>query len=195
VELSHGIRITLVRNPEALGQGFIKVSSLHNFCPLPTGVMQAAPNLFEPSVRRAMATNKSSGCGTAGGRSTLRRKWGRRSWWSTSAACVFFWLNPARRLRDYARSHPAASPSTDPVTISCSPKPWRGCGPPAAVLGSDPAQRGRTPALRCREGRAAWTGESRTIRGTAGGCGFSRFLEHLARPEQAGYWHDTGHAE
>ena len=24
---------------------------------------------------------------------------------------------------------------------------------------------------------------------------FPGFLEHLARPEQAGYWHDTGHAE
>ena len=28
-------------------------SSTHNFCPLPTGVVQAAPNLFEPSARES----------------------------------------------------------------------------------------------------------------------------------------------
>ena len=51
VELSHGIRITLVPGIlKALDEGFIKVSSTHNFCPLPAGMMHAAPNLFEPSV-------------------------------------------------------------------------------------------------------------------------------------------------
>ena len=51
VELSHGIRITLVPGIlKALQEGVIKVSSLHNFCPLPAGMMHAAPNLFEPSA-------------------------------------------------------------------------------------------------------------------------------------------------
>ena len=50
-ELSHGIRITLVPGIlRAVEEGVIKISSTHNFCPLPTGVHQAAPNLFEPSA-------------------------------------------------------------------------------------------------------------------------------------------------
>jgi hypothetical protein len=52
VELSHGVRITLVPGIlKAVEAGVVKVSSTHNFCPLPTGVVQAAPNLFEPSAR------------------------------------------------------------------------------------------------------------------------------------------------
>lgn len=50
VELSHGIRISLVPGIlQAVEEGWIKVSSLHNFCPLPAGVMTAAPNFFEPT--------------------------------------------------------------------------------------------------------------------------------------------------
>ncbi len=51
VELSHGIRISLVPGIiKAVEEGMIKVSSLHNFCPLPVGVMGAAPNLYEPTA-------------------------------------------------------------------------------------------------------------------------------------------------
>lgn len=50
-ELSHGIRFSLVPGIiEAVDAGEIKISSLHNFCPLPLGVMQAAPNLYEFSA-------------------------------------------------------------------------------------------------------------------------------------------------
>src|SRR5271157_2936466 len=46
-ELSHGTRISLVPGIiEAVEAGEIKISSLHNFCPLPMGVNHAAPNLF-----------------------------------------------------------------------------------------------------------------------------------------------------
>ncbi|MCL5097477.1 MAG: sugar phosphate isomerase/epimerase [Candidatus Omnitrophica bacterium] len=47
-ELSHGIRISLLPGIiEAVDAGEIKISSLHNFCPLPIGVTHAAPNLFK----------------------------------------------------------------------------------------------------------------------------------------------------
>ena len=50
-ELSHGIRLSLVPGIlEAVDKGEIKISSLHNFCPLPMGVTQAAPNLYEFSA-------------------------------------------------------------------------------------------------------------------------------------------------
>ena len=54
-ELSHGIRISLLPGIfEAVDAGEIKISSLHNFCPLPMGVNHAAPNLyrFSSSDRR-----------------------------------------------------------------------------------------------------------------------------------------------
>jgi len=47
-ELSHGIRISLLPGViEAVGAGEIKISTVHNFCPLPIGVTHAAPNLFK----------------------------------------------------------------------------------------------------------------------------------------------------
>jgi sugar phosphate isomerase/epimerase len=50
-ELSHGTRISLLPGIiEAVEAGEIKISSLHNFCPLPMGVTRASPNLYEFSA-------------------------------------------------------------------------------------------------------------------------------------------------
>jgi sugar phosphate isomerase/epimerase len=47
-ELSHGIRISLLPGIfEAVEAGEIKISTLHNFCPLPMGVDRAAPNIYK----------------------------------------------------------------------------------------------------------------------------------------------------
>ena len=52
-ELSHGIRLGLLPGIlEAVDAGEIKISSLHNFCPLPLGVNHASPNLYEFSDER-----------------------------------------------------------------------------------------------------------------------------------------------
>jgi sugar phosphate isomerase/epimerase len=52
-ELSHGTRISLLPGiVEAVQKGEIRISSLHNFCPLPMGVDRAAPNLFQFSDER-----------------------------------------------------------------------------------------------------------------------------------------------
>jgi sugar phosphate isomerase/epimerase len=52
-ELSHGIRLGLVSGIlEAVDAGEIKISSLHNFCPLPLGLNHASPNLYEFSDER-----------------------------------------------------------------------------------------------------------------------------------------------
>jgi len=46
-ELSHGIKLSLVEGIQAaLKENEIKITSLHNFCPLPLGVMHAAPNIY-----------------------------------------------------------------------------------------------------------------------------------------------------
>ena len=47
-ELSHGTRISLMPGIlDAVNAGEIRISSLHNFCPLPMGVNQSAPNLYQ----------------------------------------------------------------------------------------------------------------------------------------------------
>ncbi len=52
-ELSHGTRISLMPGIlDAVNSGEIKISSLHNFCPLPMGVNHAAPNLHQFSDER-----------------------------------------------------------------------------------------------------------------------------------------------
>lgn len=52
-ELSHGTRISLMPGIlQAVDAGEIKISSLHNFCPLPMGVMHSAPNLYQFSAEK-----------------------------------------------------------------------------------------------------------------------------------------------
>jgi sugar phosphate isomerase/epimerase len=52
-ELSHGTRISLLPGAiEAVEAGEIKISSLHNFCPLPIGVNNSAPNLYRLSAEK-----------------------------------------------------------------------------------------------------------------------------------------------
>ena len=52
-ELSHGIRMVLVPGIlDAVAAGEIKISTLHNFCPLPLGVEYPAPNLYEFTAER-----------------------------------------------------------------------------------------------------------------------------------------------
>jgi len=52
-ELSHGIRLSLVPGIlDAVKAGEMKISTLHNFCPLPVGVTSPAPNLYEFSSDR-----------------------------------------------------------------------------------------------------------------------------------------------
>ena len=112
VELSHGIRITLVPGIlRAVEEGIVKVSSCHNFCPLPTGVVHAAPNLFEPSDPDAR----------------VHDQWLRHTRRSLDFAAQvkarvlvchlgsvsFFWFNPARRLKHYFSEHPRTSYADD----------------------------------------------------------------------------------
>ena len=53
VELSHGISAYLVPGIlQACEEGLVRVDSVHNFCPLPSIVRHAAPNLFQPSSKR-----------------------------------------------------------------------------------------------------------------------------------------------
>ena len=50
VELSHGISINLVPGiMQAVEDGVMNISSVHNFCPLPFGISSPMPNIFKPT--------------------------------------------------------------------------------------------------------------------------------------------------
>lgn len=58
VELSHGVPSYLVEGIfQALDEKLIEVGSVHNFCPLPSMITHAAPNLFQPSAKKRLERN------------------------------------------------------------------------------------------------------------------------------------------
>src|SRR2546426_5909659 len=55
VELGHGTRISLVEGIlKAVQGGVVRVCSVHNFCPLPLGRFDAAPNAYLFSAREEL---------------------------------------------------------------------------------------------------------------------------------------------
>lgn len=195
IELSHGIRITLVPGIlKAVEEGVVRISSTHNFCPLPTGIVQAAPNLFEPSSLDPRE----------------HEQWLRHTKRSIDFAAQvkaprlvchlgsvsFFWFNPARKLRSFAHRHPqAVIPHDDEYQ---------------RVLTSSLAK------LRKRMG-PYWTRVQQSVNEVLGYAkekgvklgfenrekfeelplddDFAAFLGALPADASAGYWHDAGHAE
>jgi sugar phosphate isomerase/epimerase len=197
VELSHGIRITLVPGIlNALTQGVVKVGSVHNFCPLPAGVDHAAPNLFEPSASATHGHEQEQWLRHSRRSLDFAAQVGARAMVVHLGSVRFFWLNPARRLRNYVRGHPGASPATDPAYQKLLAK---------------------TVARIARRGRPFWDQTTRSIdqllpyaakKGVRLGLenrerieelpadtDFPDFLKNLSLPDQGGYWHDAGHAE
>jgi sugar phosphate isomerase/epimerase len=197
-ELSHGIRIVLVPGIlKAVEEGVIKISSTHNFCPLPAGVTQAAPNLFEPSQEEPRE----------------HEQWLRHTKRSLDFAAqvksrvlvlhlgsVKFWLfPPGRKIQAHLRNNPDIVPATDERY--------------QAVLRKACAK------LRGRMG-PFWKQVQKSLgeissyaqeRGVALGCENREKFEELPLDDDfpalfealtangastpCGYWHDTGHAD
>lgn len=98
VELSHGIQISLIPGIfKSLAENLIRVSSCHNFCPLPPHVTLAAPNIYQPSspdsreldlwVRHTMRSVDTT---FQVGADRLVTHMG---------SLFFFWRNPAKKLK------------------------------------------------------------------------------------------------
>jgi sugar phosphate isomerase/epimerase len=161
-ELSHGIRITLVPGIlKAVEEGVIKIGTTHNFCPLPTGVSQAAPNLFEPSARDHREHDQ----------------WLRYTKRSIDFAAQvkarvlvchlgsveFLWFNPEGKLEAYIESHPGLVAGEDPVyQEAAGQEPGQNAQAHGAVLGADAAECAGSPRLREQPRACSWA--SRTAR-------------------------------
>ena len=194
-ELSHGIRIVLVPGIlKAVEEGMIKISSTHNFCPLPAGVTQAAPNLFEPSQEEMRE----------------HEQWLRHTKRSLDFAAqvkaralvlhlgsVKFWLfPPARKLQAYLRKYPETVVATDAryqavLKKACEKlrgrmRPyWRQVLTSLNQISAYATERGLI--LGC-ENREKF--EELPIDDD-----FPALFEALEANSPCGYWHDTGHAD
>jgi sugar phosphate isomerase/epimerase len=194
VELSHGVRITLVPGIlRAVEEGVVKISSTHNFCPLPTGIMQAAPNLFEPSAADAREHDQ----------------WLRQTKRSLDFAAQvkarvlvmhlgsvgFFWLNPARKLHAYADKHPDVALDSDPRYLELMTGAlkkmrkrmapyWERVKISIEEIRAYAVERGIALGFENRERFDELPLDS----------DFDELIGGLAQPNTAGYWHDTGHA-
>lgn len=194
-ELSHGIRIVLVPGIlKAVEEGIIQISSTHNFCPLPAGVTQAAPNLFEPSQEEPREHDQ----------------WLRHTKRSLDFAAqvksrvlvvhlgsVKFWLfPPARKLNAFLKNNPG--PDVVPgakyqalLAKACSRMRgnmgpfWKQVQKSLKEVSSYAKERGIL--LGC-ENREKF--EELPIDDD-----FGALFEALGEDTPCGYWHDTGHAQ
>jgi len=196
VELSHGIRITLVPGIlKAVEEGLVTISSTHNFCPLPTGVVQAAPNLFEPSVAEYREHDQWL-------RHTRRSIDFAAQVKARALVChlgsvTFFWFNPARAIRNYLRDHPEAGRKTDDQAYQAllrkslgrlrkRMKPfWERTKSSVGEILDYAKQKNITLGFENREKFEELPLDD----------DYAEFLAGLPAGAPVGYWHDTGHAD
>ena len=196
VELSHGIRIVLVPGIlKAVEEGVVQISSVHNFCPLPTGIMHAAPNLFEPS---AAAQRREHVQWVRQTRRTLDFA----AQVKAPAAVVhlgsvrFFWANPGRRVRQYIHDHPEADIPREPAYQALLAKSmarmrkrmpdfWTQVKSSVGEILPYAAEKGVKLGFENRE----------RLEELPVDADFPELFAGLAQSAPAGYWHDTGHAD
>jgi sugar phosphate isomerase/epimerase len=196
VELSHGIRVTLAPGIlRALEDGVIKVSSTHNFCPLPAGIMHAAPNLFEPSARQAAEFGQWV-------RQTRRSIEFAAQVQSSVLVCHlgrvrYFWLNPTRAVRRYLADHPDAGRRPDDLEYAalrdkCLAKVRRKAPP---FLEQVRASVGEVLDLAREKGVRLGFENREKIDELPLDADMAELIESFGPDAPVGYWHDTGHAD
>lgn len=195
VELSHGIRITLVPGIlKAVEQGVIKVATCHNFCPLPPGVNHAAPNLYLPSSRDGRE----------------RDQWLRQSKRTVDFAAQvgakkiilhlgsveFFWFNPAGKVDAYYEAHLDKDLTQDAAYQKLLakalaklkarlPEYWENTKASLAELLPYAEQKGLQLGFENREAFDELPLDA----------DHPDLVAALAKPGACGYWHDAGHAQ
>lgn len=194
VELSHGIRITLVPGIiRAVEEGMVKIGSVHNFCPLPAGITQAAPNLYEPSTLDPRE----------------HEQWVRQTRRTIDFAAQlkarvmvlhlgstrFFWVNPAHKLHAYAERHPGVNLVDDKKYCALRDKALLKLlarMPPYWEKVKESIEEIRNYA---RERAVALGFENRErFEELPLDADFPELISSVSKPNNVGYWHDTGHA-
>lgn len=194
IELSHGIRISLAPGIlKGVEEGIVKIRSVHNFCPLPMGVTQAAPNYFQPSSPDSKERDQWL-------RQTKRtidfaHQVGAHLMVCHLGSVPYPWLLPDRHMTKYRASHPDAVASGDKaykVLVQKAVAKLRSRMPPYWERTQDCVKSVLEYAAKKRvrlglENREAF--EELPV-----DVDFPEFLKGMPLPSPAGYWHDTGHA-
>ncbi|MFP4166704.1 MAG: sugar phosphate isomerase/epimerase family protein [Opitutales bacterium] len=196
IELSHGIRISLVPGIlQALEDGVIAVSSIHNFCPLPNSVQHAAPNLFQPSsldprereLWQRYTRQTIDFAGKVGAQHVVMH----------SGSVSFLLLPPRRGLRRWIEGSDLGREALgkDPEFAQ-----WR----ERAVRRIRRASQKRLPHVWACYDAVLPMAEERGVRLCVENregleelpmdADFPVFLEKMQKSDSAGFWHDTGHA-
>jgi len=194
VELSHGIRVSLVPGIlQALDEGIARISSVHNFCPLPPGVLGAAPNLYQPSS--PLASEREQWFRTTLKTIDFANRVGADLMVSHSGSIRYFFARPAKKF-DAARDGKrlADLPADAPARRLMQKLLKR--------LGKDHRKfRARTiecyqriePFLREKGVRMAVENRESYFELPLD-ADMADFLKELPAADYFGYWHDTGHA-
>jgi sugar phosphate isomerase/epimerase len=196
VELSHGTKIVLVEGIlRAVEEGMMKISSTHNFCPLPMGITHSAPNLFEPSVSATQEyaqwlrhTKRSIEFSARVGATAMVTHLG---------SVHFFWSNPVRKVKRYLRANPDIDPATDEgyrkiLTKACNklrnrmPAYWEQVQASLEEVRAYALEKGVMLGCENRE----------KFQELPVDADYAEFIKGLDKDGQnhCGYWHDTGHA-
>lgn len=194
VELSHGIRITLVPGIlKAVEEGIVRVGSTHNFCPLPMGVQTAAPNFFQPSSaddrdrdQWVRQTKRSIDFAAQVGAAALVCHLG---------SVKYLWLPPDRRMEAYRHRHPDAVKSGDKAyrsLVERTVQRFRRKMGPSWQRTQDSVRAVLDYALE-KKIRLGLENRER-FEELPLDADFPGLLAGLKPPAPVGYWHDTGHA-
>jgi len=195
VELSHGIRISLVPGIiKAVEAGIIRVGSIHNFCPLPMGVFQASPNFFQPSSPDAKErdqwvrqTKRSIDFGAQVGASLMVCHLG---------SVRYLWLPPDRALTAYRKAHPEAGATKDKAYQALIEKALRKLRSKMAPYWQNTKDSVQAVLDYAGEKNVRLGFENRERFEELPLDGdFPGYLKELVPPLPVGYWHDTGHAD
>ncbi|PXA03582.1 sugar phosphate isomerase/epimerase [Coraliomargarita sinensis] len=197
IELSHGIRISLVPGIlKAVEEGIIEVGSVHNFCPLPNTVQHAAPNLYQPSSsdsrerdlwHRYSLQTLDFAVKVGAPRIVMHSGSVHYFFWSPEAR-LERWIDKAGLEANELREHKAFRKRCDRTLkrIKRSAKPWLGrIHESYQKLMPEVSERGLTLGVENREGLEELPIDS----------DFEAFLDAFEEGSPVGYWHDCGHAQ
>lgn len=198
IELSHGIRVSLVPGIlKAVDEGLVGISSVHNFCPLPSGVSFPAPNLFQPSAsdkRELLSWSRYT-------QQTLdfAEKVGASKVVMHSGSVLFFFQSPEKKLKKWTASQQDLKASdllNDKTFIRKRDHAMRRIRK-ASIKSMQRVEASYTQAIEwAKEHNLKLCIENREgLEEMPLDSDFAEFMNAFSAPGQIGYWHDTGHAQ
>jgi sugar phosphate isomerase/epimerase len=197
IELSHGIRISLVPGIlRAVEEGLVEISSVHNFCPLPNSVQHAAPNLYEPSTPDVCEARLWDQYTTQTLDFAVRV--GANRIVMHSGSTWYFFKSPEKKLEEWLEEQElkACDLLENEVFSKLRDR---------AMKRIKKASKASMPRIIASYERAIPWAKERNVRLCLENregmeempidANYADFLKELPEPEHVGYWHDAGHAQ